>query len=128
MPELKTGGTYEENGFEVDLYSDLPTSTPARIESNLDYIEVSKVDFLKMTVPRRVLILLHEFSHNFLNGNPESEIEADIHALSIYLSRGYPFMEGIYAFTKILHDNQQSMARLEWMHDFMIKHQLYIDN
>lgn len=128
MPELKTGGTYEENGFEVDLYSDLPTSTPARIESNLDYIEVSKVDFLKMTVPRRVLILLHEFSHNFLNGNPESEIEADIHALSIYLSRGYPFMEGIYAFTKILHDNQQSMERLEWMHDFMIKHQLYIDN
>lgn len=127
MPTLKTGGTYEENGFEVDLYNDLPTSTPARIESNLDYIEVSKTDFLKMTVPRRVLILLHEFSHNFLNGNPESEIESDIHALSIYLSRGYPFMEGIYAFTKILHDNNQSMERLEWMYEFMINHQLYID-
>jgi hypothetical protein len=94
MPHLRIGD-YSENGFEVRLFEDLPTSTPARIESNFDYIEVSKADFLTMTVPRRVLILLHEFSHNFLNGNPNSEIEADLHALSIYLSRGYPFMEGI---------------------------------
>lgn len=128
MPYLQTGKNYRlDNRFEIRLYHDLETSTPARIHSTENFIEVSKSDFLKMTIPRRIIILLHEYAHNYLNNNPENESEADINALTIYLARGYPFMEAVYAFTKILYDNDQSVQRLVWMDEFMKRHQLYID-
>jgi len=128
MKTLRPGKDYVWLGkFMIQLYSDLDTPTPARIHATKDFIQVSKVDFLTMTLPRRVIILLHEYSHNYINDNPENESEADLHALSIYLSHGYPFMEAIYAFTKILHNNEQSIERLQWMQQFMEQHQLYID-
>ena len=128
MPTLKTGMDYVlDNKFQIQLFNDLDTSTPARIHSAHNYIQVSKVDFLKMTIPRRIIILLHEYAHNYINDDPNNESEADLNALTIYLSSGYPFMESIYAFTKIFHNNDQSYERLEWMKEFMMKHQLYID-
>ena len=129
MPTLKPGKTYylDDGKYEIQLFDDLDTSTPARIHSSEDYIQVSKVDFLTMTIPRRIVILLHEYAHNFMNNDKENESEADLHALSIYLSMGFPFMESIYAFTKIFHDNQQSVERLQWMQQFLEQHELYID-
>ena len=128
MPTLKPGNDYVFDGkFKIELFDDLDTATPARIHSEGDFIQVSKVDFMTMTIPRRIVILLHEYSHNFINNDKENESEADLHALSIYLSSGFPFMEAIYAFTKIFHDNDQSYERLQWMKQFMEKHELYMD-
>ena len=84
MPSLQPGKDYVLDGkFKIQLFEDLDTSTPARIHSQHDYIQVSKVDFLKMTIPRRIVILLHEYAHNFINEDKENESEADLHALSI---------------------------------------------
>jgi hypothetical protein len=77
-------------------------NTPARIGHTTGIIEVSKQDFLKYSVPMRMIILLHEYSHKWKN--PESgnsigyESGADINALNIYLSSGFSEIEALQAF------------------------------
>lgn len=77
-------------------------NTPARIGHTTGTIEVSKEDFLKYTVPMRMIILLHEYSHKWKN--PENgnhigyETGADINGLNIYLSLGYSEIEAHQAF------------------------------
>ena len=38
----------------------------------------------------RMAILLHEYSHYYLNKNPSNEVEADLNGLKLYLELGYP--------------------------------------
>jgi len=64
--------------------------TPARISQQNGLIEVSKADFLRYTIPMRLAILLHEFSHYYLNVNMEDEVEADKNSLILYMGLGYP--------------------------------------
>ena len=93
------GDIYRSNNgkFRIDYY-DLIRShqtgerikTPARISQRNGRIEVSAEQFRKFTIPMRMAILLHEYSHFYLNRNPSSEIEADLRGLNIYLRLGYP--------------------------------------
>ena len=53
-----------------------------------------------MTVPMRMVILLHEFSHFYINENIDDESEADLNELRIYLGLGYPRIEASDAFTE----------------------------
>ena len=64
--------------------------TPARISQVNGRIEVSAEQYRGMTIPMRMAILLHEYSHFYLNRNPSNEVEADINGLNIYLKLGYP--------------------------------------
>jgi hypothetical protein len=64
--------------------------TPARISQLDGRIEVSKADFMRYTIPMRMAILLHEFSHFYLNKNMEDEVEADRNSLILYMGMGYP--------------------------------------
>lgn len=73
-------------------------NTPARIGSKSGIIEVSKEAFDKMTIPMRFAILMHEFSHFFLNDEMRDEMEADLNGLLIYLGLGYPRIEAYQAF------------------------------
>jgi hypothetical protein len=75
-------------------------STPARIGISSGKIEVSKEAFIKMTIPMRMAILLHEFSHVYVNSDIKDETEADLNGLLIYLSLGYPRIEAYEAFLK----------------------------
>ena len=45
-------------------------------------------------------ILLHEFSHVYLNDNIDDEVEADLNGLLIYLGLGYPRIEAFEVFAK----------------------------
>jgi hypothetical protein len=72
--------------------------TPARIGAKSGIIEVSKDAFDKMTVPMRFAILMHEFSHFYLNDEMRDEMEADLNGLLIYLGLGYPRIEAYQAF------------------------------
>lgn len=72
--------------------------TPARIGAQSGIIEVSKQAFDKMTVPMRFAILMHEYSHFFLNDEMTDEMEADLNGLLIYLGLGYPRIEAYQAF------------------------------
>jgi hypothetical protein len=92
--------------FEIRYLPHIPTDnggihvTPARIHTTQNFIEVSKLHFEKKPVPRRIAILLHEMSHNFVNVDQNDEEEADLNAARIYLSLGYPKSEFLYAFSK----------------------------
>jgi len=92
----------DDNVFEIDYKGSITNRagmpTPARIGSMTGVIQVNKEQFEKFSVPMRLAILLHEFSHFFLNKNMRSETEADLNALTIYLGLGYPRIEGYQAF------------------------------
>jgi len=101
--------------------------TPARVGHNTGVIEVSKVDFEQYSIPMRMVILLHEFSHKYMNPKIKREIgdevSADINALNIYLSLGYPLIEAQYAFLKVFRgaNNEFNKRRYLILNDFMIK-------
>ncbi len=82
----------EDNGEEQ--------TTPARIDIENGIIEISKRQFLDYSVPNRMAILLHEFSHVYLNDNVDDEVEADLNGLLIYLGLGYPRIEAFEVFAK----------------------------
>lgn len=72
--------------------------TPARIGAKSGIIEISKKAFDGMTIPMRFAILMHEFSHFYLNDEMKDEMEADLNGLLIYLGLGYPRIEAYQAF------------------------------
>lgn len=75
-------------------------ATPARISTKNGRIQVSQESFREMTIPMRMAILLHEFSHYYLNTDISNETEADLNGLTIYLGLGYPIREAYEAFGK----------------------------
>ena len=120
--------------FCIDYYNKIRNkktgqyvSTPARIGHNSGIIEISKDDFERYTVPMRMVILLHEFCHKYVNpklGREISdEVSADINALNIYLSIGYPDIEAQYAFLKVFRgaNNEFNKKRYLILNDFIKK-------
>lgn len=87
--------------------------TPARIHTELPLIQVSKKHFIKMTIPQRVAILLHEYSHNFVNYNQDDEMEADNNMIGMYESLGYPRLEAVYAFANVMNDTDVNYSRVD---------------
>lgn len=104
--------------FVVQMKRDIYTDdgeihpTPARIHTDYPLIQVSKAKFDQMTIPERVIILLHEISHNFINGDQDDEIESDHNALSIYHTLGYPKIEAVNAFGNIMSDTDNNYQRM----------------
>lgn len=84
----------------TDKRSGRELNTPARINSKTGIIQVSRAKFLKSTIPCRMAILLHEFSHFYLNDDITDEVEADLNGLLIYLGMGFPRIEAYEAFLK----------------------------
>jgi len=80
-------------------------NTPARVGHTTGIIEISKAKYDKYTIPMRLIILLHEFSHKYRNekmGLPISHvIGADINALYIYLGLGFSKVDAIYVFANV---------------------------
>lgn len=85
--------------------SGVEQTTPARIDIDSGIIEVSKRQFIEYTIPNRMAILLHEFSHIYLNDNVDDEVEADLNGLLIYLGLGYPRIEAFEVFAKTFMNN-----------------------
>lgn len=86
--------------------------TPARIHVDLPIIQVSKMKFNQMTIPERIIILLHETAHNFINSDQDDEVEADQHAIDIYKQLGYPKIEAVNAFGNIMGDTDNNYERM----------------
>lgn len=126
---LKTGRYFSKNKtFRIDY---LPViiderngkalTTPARISNTDGRIELSKRSFIVNTVPMRMAILLHEFSHFNLNVVQSDEIEADLNALKIYLALGYPIIEAHKAFLHVFKKTAtpQNKERYEYLKRFI---------
>ena len=96
-------------------------TTPARIDVDSGLIEVSKKHFLDFTIPIRMAILLHEFSHIYLNDNIDDEVEADLNGLLIYLGLGYPRIEAFEVFAKtfLIAPTEQNKMRYDKIVNFI---------
>jgi len=92
--------------------------TPARISKDTGKIQVSQKKFIPDTVPMRMAILLHEYSHFYVNKDIDNESEADLNGLLIYLGLGYPRFEGHEAFLKTFintpsHQNKERYDKIK---------------
>jgi hypothetical protein len=107
---LSAGRYQSDNGVYVIDY--LPQivhegrvlSTPARISNQTGRMEISQKAFRPMSIPMRMAILCHEFSHFYLNEVQKDEIEADLNALTLYMGMGYPIIEAHKAFLETFHN------------------------
>ncbi len=115
-------GTYApDNGsFTVRLLpairdhaTGLVLSTAARGSLQTRLIEVCRPDFLHMSVPNRLSVLLHEYGHSGLG--MEDETACDLFAAKTMLGMGYDKIETVYALSKLfLHNTDIKPAlRLE---------------
>lgn len=96
-------------------------STPARISTKNGRIQVSAESFRNFTIPMRMAILLHEYSHFYLNSDIANETEADLNGLTIYLGLGYPIREAYAAFgeTFIGYPSAQNKQRYDIINKFI---------
>jgi hypothetical protein len=78
LSSSQKGDIYTSNNgrFRIDYFDVIKNSsgsvikTPARISQISGKIEVSAEQFRTFTIPMRMAILLHEYSHFYLNKNP----------------------------------------------------------
>jgi hypothetical protein len=119
--------TSDDGKFRIDYLDDITDEagnsikTPARISRNEGIIEVSKVKFEKYTIPMRMAILLHEFSHFYLNTDMANETEADLNGLIIYLGLGYPRIDAYNVFTQVFSTsaNELNANRMKIIDNFI---------
>ena len=124
-----TSGVYKSSDGKYSIEY-LPTivypngresSTPARIGVESGIIQVSQAKFRPMTVPMRMAILLHEYSHFYVNDRMHDETEADLNGLLIYLGLGYPRIEAHQSFlnTFVNVPSQQNKQRYDKIKKFI---------
>lgn len=115
-----SSGTYksEDGIFKLEYLPTIissntgkPLNTPARISQTSGRIQAAQDKLIPMTVPMRMAILLHEFSHFYVNIDKEDESEADLNGLLIYLGLGYPRIEAYEAFLKTFDGTPSQMNR-----------------
>ncbi len=120
-------GTYKGGKYTIQYMQTIKNNagkeltTPARIGVESGVIQVSRAKFLPMTVPMRMAIMLHEYSHFFVNDDMSNEIEADLNALLIYLGLGYPRIEAFEAFLKTFENapTEQNKKRYQKISNFI---------
>jgi len=133
LASSKEGDTYRSNNgqFRIDYFDAIRNSsgkvlnTPARISQVNGKIEVSAKQFVKYTIPMRIAILLHEYSHFYLNRKPHSEKEADKNGLAIYLGLEYPKIDIINVFLNVFKrsPSQQNKERFDLLENFIKENQ-----
>jgi hypothetical protein len=112
---------YRIDYFDIIKQNGKPIQTPARISNINGRMEVSKKHFVEYTIPMRMAILLHEFSHFNLNLVQQDEIEADLNALKIYLGMGYPVIEAHNSFLNVFKrsPSEQNKERYQYIKSFI---------
>lgn len=124
-------GLYRINVYDVikDQASGKIMSTPARIGHTTGTIEVSKVKMDSYTIPMRMIILLHEFSHKYKNPKMgldiNNEVGADVSALYIYMGLGFSKVDCIYVFCQVFLKAQtpDNIKRIRIIMDYIKKYE-----
>lgn len=102
-------------------------NTPARINKETGVIQISKNQFQHLTVPERMAIILHEFSHFHINENIDDESEADLNGLLMYLGLGFPRIEATSAWLEVFlgAQNEANRERYEIIEKFITDFENY---
>jgi len=122
---MSNNGKYRIDYFDqIRNVNGLVLKTPARISQVNGRIEVSAEQFRGMTIPMRMAILLHEYSHFYLNKNPSNEVEADLNGLNIYLKLGYPKIDIYNVFLNVFKTapSEPNKRRFEKLDKFVKQH------
>jgi len=118
-----SSGTYKSSDgkFRIEYLPTIISSksgkelqTPARINKDNGVIQVSQKKFTPDTVAMRMAILLHEYSHFYVNKDIDNESEADLNGLLIYLGLGYPRFEGHEAYLKTFISTPTEMNKVRY--------------
>jgi len=105
-------GMYYDDNYSIDVIRFM-NHTPCRVDISTRVIEFSQSYLKQTTIPRIVLLGLHERAHMELNSNAADEFEADRLALDIYLRRGHIRHEGFEAFASIFSATSQNVQRTQ---------------
>jgi hypothetical protein len=122
---MSNNGKYRIDYFDqIRNVNGVVLKTPARISQVNGRIEVSAAQFREMTIPMRMAILLHEYSHFYLNRNPSNEVEADLNGLNIYLKIGYPKIDIYNVFLNVFKTapSEPNKRRFEKLDKFVKQH------
>ena len=130
LPSSEDGDTYRSNNgkFRIDYFDVIRSKgsgrlvgTPARISQLSGKIEVSAKAFRGYSIPMRMAILMHEFSHFFVNKVPSDESEADINGLKLYFTRGYPKISAYNVFLNVFKrsPSMQNKERYDKLDNFI---------
>lgn len=131
----KSGTLYSEDEFNIKYVPIIvdgkgaPINTPARVGHRTGLIEVAANSFMRYTVPMRVMILLHEFSHKYRNPvygfDINNEFGADIFGLYIFLGLGYSKIDAICVFNKVFLTAQtpQNTARSKNINEYIARYE-----
>ncbi len=102
--------------------------TPARIGHVSGIIEVNRVMFAEYTVPMRMIILLHEFSHKWMNQRNsgrsiDDESAADVNGLFMYLAMKFPHIDARLVFTNVFYKTKSAanVRRLNIIEEYITK-------
>lgn len=115
---LEAGGeTYYDSSktFTIRYFNELRSksgrvlTTPARVHARTGVIEISAEYFRRYSIPMRLAVMLHEFSHFYVNEDIDNEIEADLNGLAMYLSLGYPRISAFNSFIGVFQNAPTSM-------------------
>jgi len=116
----------DDKQYTIDYLSQITNegkalTTPARISNQTGRIEISQKSFREMSIPMRMAILCHEFSHFYLNEVQKDEIEADLNALTLYMGMGYPIIEAHKAFLETFykHPTEGNKERYIYLKTFI---------
>lgn len=123
---LDAGEYPSRNGkFMIVVKNDIEVDTPARIEQDWKFIEVSKDDFNNLTAYEGMVVLCHEYGHGFRNKNIEDEFEADRHGNDIYLALGYPKTEIMYTYENVFSDTHENRKRTKAVYNRVLLKQAF---
>ncbi len=99
----------------IDYKTGKRLNTPARIGHETGNIEVARDKWEKYTVPMRMIILLHEYSHKYMNHEVgrdiNDEVAADINALYLYMGMGYPAIDARLVFAYVFYGNHTDLNK-----------------
>ena len=98
----------------IDYDSGKEIATPYRISMNDGLIEANQSMIINYSVPMRIILQQHEFSHFFVNKDGYWELEADLNALVPYLSIGYPRYDALCAFGATFDNNDTPENQHRW--------------
>ncbi|MEM2138575.1 MAG: hypothetical protein QXM96_00260 [Candidatus Woesearchaeota archaeon] len=109
----------------IDREKNVTLNTPARVGHSSGVIEVSKQKFDKYTIPMRLVILLHEYSHAYKNNKigyeKGYESGADINGLYFYLGLGFSKIDAINVFGYVFLNasTDENVKRLKIINDYI---------
>ncbi len=123
-------GDFQFRYYDVikDRLTGAVKNTPARIGHETGIIDVAKNKFDKYTIPMRIIILLHEYSHKWRNPKMGLEISnekgADVNALYIYLGLGYSPVDALLVFCRVFYgaDTGENRSRIRLINDYIARY------